>query len=121
MFTQFLTAVYWEVLPALLEIVSVLVGIVLIRISLVLKERWGIEIEARHREALHSAIDSGIQMAIGRGLIGKDAVSAAISHAAKSVPDALARLDPAMTVLNNIAEAKLGKILAGTKASSAAP
>jgi hypothetical protein len=105
--TAFLTTLYSELLPVLLQLIGALLGLLLMRAAAVAKTRWGIEIEARHREALHSALMSGITAALMNGLRGKDAVDAAISHAARSVPDALAALEPSTEVLTSLASAKL--------------
>lgn len=112
----FLLSLYYEVLPALLQVFSVFVGIVLLRVGNAARERWGIEIEARHREALHSALMSGIRAALGRGLTGSAAVDAAITYATSSVPDALAKLDPDAKVITDLAAAKLREALAAAPA-----
>lgn len=95
------------VLPAVLTIVGTVLATFLIKVAAVAQARWGIEIEAKDREALHSALMSGIRAALQRGLGPGDAVIAALAHAQRSVPDALARLNPSDKVLGNIAEAKL--------------
>lgn len=94
-------------LPTLLQIVSTVLGVVLIRAASVAKARWGIEIEARHREALQTAIMSGIRAALTRGLTGEAAVQAAISHASRSTADAIDHFKPLPDVLESIARAKL--------------
>lgn len=94
-------------LPTILQIISAILGVLLISITGVAKQRWGIEVEARHREALHSAIMSGIRAALSKGGDGPDIVEAAIAHARASVPDAISALSPAPGVLASIAEAKL--------------
>ncbi|RWR26808.1 hypothetical protein D2T29_19720 [Sinirhodobacter populi] len=99
------------VLPSLLEIAGLFLMAWLARVSTFAKEKWGIEIEAKHREALHSAIMSGIRSAVARGLTGPAAIDAAIQHATASVPDAIAALNPASQVLINIASAKLKEVL----------
>ncbi|QFQ88252.1 hypothetical protein F8A10_12100 [Paracoccus kondratievae] len=93
--------------PGLVTLFGTLLTIILDRAAAVARSRWGIEIEARHREALHSAIMSGVRSALARGLSGDAAVRAAISHASNSVPDAITALNPASGVLRSIAEAKL--------------
>lgn len=108
-----LQAIYSAILPSLLEIIAVVLGALLIRATETARTRWGIEIEARHREALHSAMMSGIRAALARGLSGEAAISAAISYAGQSVPDALAKLSPTGEVLQSIAEAKLREVMAG--------
>lgn len=102
-----LAAALPQLLPTVLELTGIALGGVLMRASLVAKKRWGIEIEAKHREALHSALMSGVRAALDRGLSGRAAVDAAVDHAAQSVPDAMAALNPTVEVLASIAKAKL--------------
>ena len=107
---DFLFALYWDVMPIILQLIAAGLGTLLFRVANVAKERWGIEIEARHREALHSALMSGIRAALGRGLRGQDVIDASISYAGISVPDALAALNPAREVLTDLAAAKLREV-----------
>lgn len=102
-----LLSLYWDLLPMLLQVIGAILGLLLMRAANMARTRWGIEIEARHREALHSAVMSGITSALTRGLTGSAAIAAAIQHTTRSVPDALAALDPTTEVLTSIAEAKL--------------
>lgn len=101
---------YWELLPTLLQVIGAILGILLMRAANTAKTRWGIEIEARHREALHSALMSGIRAALSRGVSGQDAIREAIRHAGNSVPDAISALKPGSGVLASIAEAKLREV-----------
>lgn len=102
-----LTDIYTAILPTLLELIAAILGVVLLRVSAVAKEKWGIEIEARHREAFQTAVMSGIAAALAKGLQGSDAIDFAVKHVEASVPDALAALKPSAQVLTNIASAKL--------------
>ncbi len=77
---DFLLMLYWELLPTLLEVIGAILGILLIRATSVARDRWGIEIEARHREALHSALMTGITAALGRKLDGEAVIRAAVTH-----------------------------------------
>jgi hypothetical protein len=104
---DFLTTLYTAILPTLLQLIGALLGILLIRASTYASARWGIEIEARHREALHSAIMSGIRAALTKGLSGQAAIDAAIVYANDSVPDALEALGPSFETITALAEAKL--------------
>ncbi len=106
-----LAELYSAVLPTLLQLIGSILGLLLIRAANLASSRWGIEIEARHREALHSAIMSGIQAALMRGVKGEAAVTAALQHARASVPDALRALRPDEAVLTAIAKAKLQQAL----------
>lgn len=99
--------IYTAILPTILQAIAGVLGLLLIRAANVASTRWGIEIEARHREALHSAIMSGIRAALSRGSTGQDAVAAALAYVQESVPDALAALKPSQEVLTNLAKARL--------------
>ena len=87
-------------------------------VGLYVKEHLGLTIEARHREALHQAILSGIEGALSRTSHGHDdeikaeIVRSAVRHAEKSVPDAIKKLDPRPDVLESIAQAKLAEAVA---------
>lgn len=102
-----LTALYSALLPTILTAIGAVLSYVLARAAAVAQARWGIEIEATHREALHSALMTGIQAALTRGMTGPAAVQAALDYVAHSVPDALAALDPSHDVLTSLATAKL--------------
>ncbi|MFD1914131.1 hypothetical protein [Halodurantibacterium flavum] len=107
---------FWvALLPHLMELIGALATMVLVWLTAEIRRRWGIEIEARHREALHSALMTGIRAALFRGLTGPDVVQAAIEYAGESVPDALRRLRPAPHVLNDLTSAKLRELLDGPR------
>lgn len=102
-----LAELYVALLPTLLQLIAAVLGALMIRATSLASSRWGIEIEARHREALHSAIMSGIAAALSKGLTGKAALEAALAYTTKSVPDALHALNPSAEVLLSLAESKL--------------
>ncbi|HCO90946.1 MAG TPA: hypothetical protein DIT40_08235 [Alphaproteobacteria bacterium] len=65
----------------------------------------GIQIEARHREALHSAIMTGVRTAMKGGTLSTEAMTdQAIAYARESVPDAIRALAPNNIVLRKLAE-----------------
>jgi hypothetical protein len=66
----------------------------------------GIEVEAKHREALHSAILTGVRSAVQHGpKKGMEDIKAlAIAHVRQSVPDAVAALVPGDSVLDRLVE-----------------
>jgi hypothetical protein len=107
-----LDQVFAQFLPLILQGISAVLGLLLIQGAGIAKDRWGIEIEARHREALHSALMSGIRAALERGDDRTAAITSAISHATQSVPDAISALNPSAEVLQSIAEAKLREVAA---------
>lgn len=79
------------------------------------KRKFGIDIEAKHRDALHSALMTGARLAAARQLTGPGALQLIMDYVRKSVPDALATLAPSQAVLTDLADAKLQEAL-GTKA-----
>lgn len=103
---------YGALLPMILQVISAVLGLLLIRLSSVARERWGIEVEARMREALHSALMTGITGALGRGLSGKEAVAAAVAHAVqRGAPDAIASFGLSEDALADMAMAKLHEVI----------
>lgn len=94
----FLQQIVAAVLPAL----GVLISAILLYGASLLKAKTGIDIEARHREALQSALMNGILFALQRaGWVAGDKITPAImttarSYVESSVPDALKQfgIDP---------------------------
>lgn len=56
------------------------------------RAKGGIDIEARHREALHSALMTGAHLALSGNLSRDAAVQLVLSHVRASVQDALRAL-----------------------------
>lgn len=107
---------------ALLSIASLGITIAVAVVTPALKARWGIEIEARHREALHSALVTGIASALGRGLTGDGAVTAALMHvSAGGAPDAVRYFELGQPALERMARAKLQELLPGSAAKTLRP
>lgn len=100
---------YAAVLPALLQVIGLALSLLLARAANVARVRWGLDIEAAHRDALHTALMSGVRMALERGLRGQTATDAAMAHARESVPDAIRALKPSEVVLQNLARAKMAE------------
>lgn len=78
-----------------------------------LPERVRLDIEARHREALHRALDTGVGLVIDTlqkhpaVAVPDRAVSEIAGYVHRSVPDALRRLAPSQAQLEAMARAKL--------------
>ena len=72
-----------------------------------INRKTGIDVEEKHRLALHSAIMTGVRLALANGMSKEAVVTAALDHARLSVPDAINALGAGKTVLINIAEAKM--------------
>lgn len=95
--------------PHLLELIAGLLSAVIGWAAMAAKRRWNIEVEARHREALHSALMTGARMALDRALSPASAADLAIGYAQVSVPDAIRALRPSSEVLVNLARAKVAE------------
>ena len=98
--------------PVILHLIGAVLTLAVAFVARKIHQWTGIEIEARHREALHSALMTGARAAIHRGLTGTHAVLLATGYAESSVPDAIARLRPSESVLTNLARAKLAEVTA---------
>ncbi|RNF35379.1 hypothetical protein [Paracoccus methylarcula] len=78
-----------------------------------LPERWRIEIEARHRDALHLALNSGVGAIIDTlqkhpsVAVPDRAIGEVVDYVRSSVPDAIRRLGPSQAQLEQMARAKL--------------
>ena len=90
---------------ALLGLFGILLTIIINRGAAAITAATGIAIERAAREALHSAIKSGIEAALARGPeAGFEEIKAhAIFHAQQSVPDAIEQLVPGDGVLDRLA------------------
>lgn len=112
--------------PYIQAVVSGFVLAVLSVLTPVLKQRWGLDIEARHREALHSALMTGVRDGLGvlqvkAGSTAIEVRSAVVAHAIawarSSVPDALAKFqldrddEAALAKLEKLANATLTSVL----------
>ncbi|AXQ93212.1 hypothetical protein LV780_04935 [Cereibacter azotoformans] len=93
--------------PGLLD----LAGVILTLIIGAAARQWaawtGVQIEARHREALHSAIMTAARTAIARGLTREVATEFIAAYVRASVPDALKRLSPSAETLDGLIRSKL--------------
>ncbi len=93
--------------PGLLDLAGVVLT-ALIGLAAVRFQRWtGIQIEARHREALHSAIMTAARVAVARGLTRDVATEFVAAYVRASVPDALKRLSPSAETLEGLIGSKL--------------
>lgn len=102
-------------LPHLLEIVGALVALAVGWAAMRFHAWTGVQIQARHREALQSAVMTGIRAALSRGIAPQQAVEQAIGYAQSSVPQAIAKLRPTEPVLHNLARAKLQEAQGGDR------
>ena len=108
-----LEEIFEALLPLVLEAVSVLLALLLGWLAVQLRRRYGIQIEAAHRDALHTALMSGVSRAIELGLDRRAIADEALAYAKRSVPDAIAALRAEDDLLRDLAVAKLGELLDG--------
>ena len=94
-----------ELQDALITIIGLVLTILIRRGAAMLEVATGIRIEESARTALHSAIQSGVVVAIEKGPeAGFDEIRRqAIDYARRSVPDAIAALVPGDGVLDDLA------------------
>lgn len=99
--------------PILVELLLTLILAVLAWFLRLLPERFRVDIEAKHRAALHSAIDTGVGLLIDTmqkhpTIAAPDmAIGTVINYVERSVPDAIRKLGPSRTQLEDMARAKL--------------
>ena len=105
--------------PHILELLGVLLTGIIGWAAAAVRKKWGIEIEARYREALHSALLTGAQLAMKNELTGKAAIDLVLRYIKQSVPDAIGSLKPSPDVLTDLAKAKIEQV-AQAKAKEAA-
>lgn len=98
--------------PGVIELIGVALTGIIGWVASAMRRKWGIEIEAKHREALHWALFTGAQLALKNELTGKAALDLIIGYARKSVPDAIGVLKPSTEVLGGLAQAKLDQAIA---------
>lgn len=78
-----------------------------------LPAKWRVEVEARHREALHRALNTGIGLVIDtiqkdpRIAVPDAAIGRIVGYVKASVPGAIRRLGPSQEMLETMARAKL--------------
>lgn len=93
--------------PHLLDLLGLVLTGIIGWAATAARQKWGIEIEARHREALQSALLTGARLALTHQLTGKAAIDLVLSYIRASVPDAIGNLKPSAEVLTDLAKAKL--------------
>lgn len=99
------------VTPELLKILSVVLMFMLGWVLQWVRAKTGIDVQARHRESMHSALMTAARLAAARQLTGDAAMALILDYVRKSVPDALASLQPSPAVLKDLAESKLQQVV----------
>lgn len=128
--TVSLAPLWSAVQPYIVDLASALVTLAVTVIATQVRRWTGVQIEAASRAALHSALQSGVDRAIGAlgnaaGNLTIDMRSSvaaqAVTWAETSVPDAIRRLGATPEALTALAEAKLGAAIASSTTNVNAP
>lgn len=97
------------VIPALMTFMGVAIPALLAWLTAIVRCWMKKQNEARDREALHSALETGVlagELKYGANGSRGDVVAYAVDYAQKSVPDAMKALNPPADVLAKIAMSK---------------
>lgn len=98
--------------PYALEIVSLALSPVIFWASVQIARRTGLDIQQRHRDALHSALMTGARLALAKQLTAAAAIELILGYVRQSVPDAVNKLNPPKSVLENLAKSKIEAVKA---------
>ena len=96
--------------PLLIDLLALLLSLAIGWLSLQAHRYLGVEVEARHREALHSAIMTGVRRSLTEGLSREQIIQEALHYVRISVPDAVRALVKDDGILRALAEAKLREL-----------
>lgn len=98
--------------PYALEIVGLALTAVIGFAANKARQKWGLDIEEKHRMALHQALMTAARLALAKQLTGAAAIELALDYAKRSVPDAIRKLNPPQAVIEDIAKSKLEQVKA---------
>ena len=103
-----------EVLNTILMILGLILTFIINRAAGAFTAFTGIQIEAKHRDALHSAIKTYVESSLKHGHdVGIDYLKAnTLDYLKRSIPDALAALVPGDGVLDKLVERYAAEALA---------
>lgn len=93
--------------PSLIELAGAMLAFAISAAAVRFHRLTGLQIEARHREALHSAIMTAARTAVARGLTRDVATEFVAAYVKASVPDALRHLAPPAEALEGLIRSKL--------------
>jgi len=94
--------------PGLLELIGVVIAAIIAWATKLARDKWNIDIDARYREGLQSALMTGARLALARQLTGSAAIQIILDHVRDvGAPDAVRHFDLDAGALTNLAEAKL--------------
>ena len=106
-----------ELLPAITAVVMAIITGLLGLLTAWLREKFKVEIEAKHRAALQSALETGVNRVLDKltqlpqVTRADTAVAEAVAYVERSVPDALKALAPSKEHLRDMALAKAKEAL----------
>lgn len=100
-----------------IAVVSAVASVAIAWLSIQANRKWGVEIDAKHREALHSALETGARKAAAKYVptgihIDSKPVAEIVAWAAKSTPDAIKHFGVSPETLAEMAVAKMEKVAA---------
>jgi hypothetical protein len=100
------------VTPALMTFLGVAVPALLAWLGAILKSWTAKQKEATDRQALHMALETGVGAAVVRDhhATSQEKARYAVDYARKSVPDAIANLNPSTEVMEKIALSKVATV-----------
>ena len=98
--------------PYALEILGLALTPAIFWASVQIARRSGLDIEQRHRDALHTALMTGARLALAKQLTAAAAIDLVLSYVRQSVPDAVGKLNPPQSVLENLAKSKIEAVKA---------
>ena len=112
-----------ELLPAITTVVMAIITGLLGLLTTWLRVKFKVEIEAKHRAALQSALETGVNRVLDKLVHlpqvtkADTAVAEAVAYVERSVPDALKALAPSKEHLRDMALAKAKEALLRMAAS----
>lgn len=98
---------FQAVTPHLLEIAGIILTAIIGWAANTARRKWGIDIEAKYQADLHTALTTAARLALSKQLTGAAAIELILDYAKRSVPDALAKLNPSPEVIENLAKSKI--------------
>lgn len=112
-----LSGIYEALTPYLVAIVGTLAAVIVGVLSDLLRRKFGLQIEAQHRDALQTALENAAGLVIAKGgeaLKGKaidvtnPLVAAGVDYVKGAVPDAIKKFDLTPEALAEKIAAKIG-------------
>lgn len=100
---NFLTAAQ----PYALEVVGLALTAIIGLAANKARQKWGLDIEAKHRDALHTALMTAARLALAKQMTGAAAISLILGYVRQSVPDAMRKLNPPEAIIEGLAKSKL--------------